>query len=118
MMVRMPARRAFSMAGGTSGRAGSIMPNRPRKTRLRSEEHTSELQSLAYLVCRLLLEKKKGHTDSLTAVIDHRYFHGRLRAELHRARRPRETVGVLMVDIDDFKPVNDVRGHDTTGHVP
>src|SRR2546425_9648965 len=28
---------------------------------LRSEEHTSELQSLAYLVCRLLLEKKKAH---------------------------------------------------------
>src|SRR2546425_7691568 len=29
---------------------------------LRSEEHTSELQSLAYLVCRLLLEKKKKQT--------------------------------------------------------
>src|SRR5205823_7976689 len=29
--------------------------------RRRSEEHTSELQSLAYLVCRLLLEKKKGN---------------------------------------------------------
>src|SRR2546425_2588008 len=28
----------------------------------RSEEHTSELQSLAYLVCRLLLEKKKRHS--------------------------------------------------------
>src|SRR3989441_13280541 len=28
-------------------------------SRQRSEEHTSELQSLAYLVCRLLLEKKK-----------------------------------------------------------
>src|SRR2546423_8808284 len=28
----------------------------------RSEEHTSELQSLAYLVCRLLLEKKKTYT--------------------------------------------------------
>src|SRR2546425_9712048 len=28
---------------------------------VRSEEHTSELQSLAYLVCRLLLEKKKKH---------------------------------------------------------
>src|SRR2546425_4729061 len=28
----------------------------------RSEEHTSELQSLAYLVCRLLLEKKKTQT--------------------------------------------------------
>src|SRR2546425_6685939 len=30
----------------------------------RSEEHTSELQSLAYLVCRLLLEKKKKHTST------------------------------------------------------
>src|SRR5205823_9212942 len=29
----------------------------------RSEEHTSELQSLAYLVCRLLLEKKKTNQD-------------------------------------------------------
>src|SRR2546425_4936369 len=29
---------------------------------IRSEEHTSELQSLAYLVCRLLLEKKKNTT--------------------------------------------------------
>src|SRR3989441_5383188 len=32
-----------------------------RRSALRSEEHTSELQSLAYLVCRLLLEKKKKH---------------------------------------------------------
>src|SRR2546423_14395109 len=31
-----------------------------RRARDRSEEHTSELQSLAYLVCRLLLEKKKN----------------------------------------------------------
>src|SRR3989441_5288732 len=32
---------------------------------LRSEEHTSELQSLAYLVCRLLLEKKKKQIDDM-----------------------------------------------------
>src|SRR2546425_5730390 len=42
--------------------------------RARSEEHTSELQSLAYLVCRLLLEKKKNilrteeHTSELHAL--------------------------------------------------
>src|SRR2546425_8206242 len=30
----------------------------------RSEEHTSELQSLAYLVCRLLLEKKKNRINN------------------------------------------------------
>src|SRR2546425_9503853 len=33
----------------------------------RSEEHTSELQSLAYLVCRLLLEKKKKNNQRITA---------------------------------------------------
>src|SRR2546425_8438124 len=33
------------------------------RSRMRSEEHTSELQSLAYLVCRLLLEKK-NHLQS------------------------------------------------------
>src|ERR1039458_6938351 len=40
--------------------SGRLMPNPPKKQR-RSEEHTSELQSLRHLVCRLLLEKKK-HT--------------------------------------------------------
>src|SRR5258707_11567842 len=32
---------------------------------IRSEEHTSELQSRQYLVCRLLLEKKKVHTQCI-----------------------------------------------------
>src|SRR2546429_4156322 len=39
----------------------------------RSEEHTSELQSRLHLVCRLLLEKKKIHTDvtpSMSSCID------------------------------------------------
>src|SRR2546425_5256099 len=35
----------------------------------RSEEHTSELQSLAYLVCRLLLEKKKKKKINLAQAI-------------------------------------------------
>src|SRR5438093_5157960 len=42
---------------------------RVRQTRAgqhRSEEHTSELQSLTNLVCRLLLEKKKKNTEQLT----------------------------------------------------
>src|SRR5438309_7708160 len=34
---------------------------------LRSEEHTSELQSQFHLVCRLLLEKKKQHLDAFAA---------------------------------------------------
>src|SRR2546425_6944186 len=38
---------------------GGRSPDSNRSAKERSEEHTSELQSLAYLVCRLLLEKKK-----------------------------------------------------------
>src|SRR5262249_61695665 len=45
-------------AKGKPARAGSLPP----RNRRRSEEHTSELQSLTNLVCRLLLEKKKKHT--------------------------------------------------------
>src|SRR3989441_1957672 len=44
--------------GSTSGGSGGRPPTATRGGS-RSEEHTSELQSLAYLVCRLLLEKKK-----------------------------------------------------------
>src|SRR5258707_4431159 len=52
---------------------------RPRRHSARSEEHTSELQSRQYLVCRLLLEKKK---------IDH----------LNRRRVHREDLAFLLAD--------------------
>src|SRR3712207_8712328 len=43
-----------------SGKLRAVADERPAaRLRLRSEEHTSELQSRQYLVCRLLLEKKK-----------------------------------------------------------
>src|SRR5256885_13232028 len=41
--------------------AASARPSKPQRNR--SEEHTSELQSPCNLVCRLLLEKKKNHTQ-------------------------------------------------------
>ncbi|HUH20706.1 MAG TPA: diguanylate cyclase, partial [Gaiellaceae bacterium] len=53
----------------------------------------------------------QAQTDSLTGLYNHRYFHERLRAELTRASRSRDAVAVLMLDIDDFKRVNDVHGH-------
>src|SRR3712207_6902818 len=46
--------------GRSAGRAPCRTLGRPSATRRRSEEHTSELQSRQYLVCRLLLEKKKN----------------------------------------------------------
>src|SRR5258705_8332315 len=46
-------------------RSSRITSCKPRSSAiLRSEEHTSELQSLRHLVCRLLLEKKQAKLDS------------------------------------------------------
>src|SRR3712207_8935453 len=51
--------RARGQSRGGPGRSGGPRPLTGRVTTSRSEEHTSELQSRQYLVCRLLLEKKK-----------------------------------------------------------
>src|SRR5262245_63643753 len=45
------------------------------RTRIRSEEHTSELQSLRHLVCRLLLEKKKKKKNKLHKTKDKKSNH-------------------------------------------
>src|SRR2546425_2596661 len=57
-----PAAEPLSPAARTSASPASTA-----STAKRSEEHTSELQSLAYLVCRLLLEKKKTQRRRLPA---------------------------------------------------
>src|SRR3712207_8687135 len=44
-----------------------------RRGAVRSEEHTSELQSRQYLVCRLLLEKKKLSTTTTDALLSRRH---------------------------------------------
>jgi diguanylate cyclase (GGDEF)-like protein len=53
----------------------------------------------------------QAQTDSLTGLYNHRAFHERLRLALASASRSHDAVSVLMLDIDDFKRVNDVYGH-------
>src|SRR3712207_7064549 len=57
-------RKAFSRVGALDDLNG------PMPASSRSEEHTSELQSRQYLVCRLLLEKKKKHLQSSLRIAD------------------------------------------------
>src|SRR2546425_7586446 len=56
MATKEEATKAIEMLNGRLFRDRNLVVDEAR-----SEEHTSELQSLAYLVCRLLLEKKKKH---------------------------------------------------------
>jgi diguanylate cyclase (GGDEF)-like protein len=59
---------------------------------------------------RVRLEHQ-AQTDSLTGLFNHRSYHERLLTALQEASRTHRPVAVLMLDIDDFKRVNDVYGH-------
>src|SRR5438034_3753975 len=52
----------------TGGRAREGAPRRSGRAEIRSEEHTSELQSHSDLVCRLLLEKKKKKQERIAII--------------------------------------------------
>ncbi|HEV8489239.1 MAG TPA: GAF domain-containing protein [Candidatus Limnocylindrales bacterium] len=55
--------------------------------------------------------RKLADRDPLTGFYNHRYLHERLGEEVVRARRSRKPLSVLMLDVDDFKLVNDTFGH-------
>src|SRR2546425_9348082 len=69
--TRHAAVREHWAARGCRGRRFHPRQRRGAAAAPRSEEHTSELQSLAYLVCRLLLERKKQHNKTTPNVCGH-----------------------------------------------
>jgi len=62
------------------------------------KQRERELESLATL-------------DGLTGLLNRRSFDERLTSEMRRASRAEQSLALLMVDLDDFKPYNDAHGH-------
>src|SRR5438093_8651933 len=95
LMLRRPPRSTLfpyttlfrSELGVSELRVGPPGPPAQLTWMTRSEEHTSELQSLTNLVCRLLLEKKKHETT------DHEHRHRALQFPRQRERRPQTRTG-------------------------
>ena len=52
-----------------------------------------------------------ARTDALTGVLNHGAMQMRIREEIARARRDQAPLGAVILDLDDFKGVNDSRGH-------
>ncbi len=53
----------------------------------------------------------QASTDELTALPNYRTFHSRLNTEVERATRHHRSLGLLAIDIDLFKGINDTHGH-------
>ena len=61
--------------------------------------------------------EEQAITDGLTGLYNHRHFYERLGLELARARRSGTPLAMLMIDLDDFKRLNDDYGHVAGDHV-
>src|SRR5947209_13263948 len=86
-LFRSPRRVQRPTRDGAETRNTCALDSLRASFRVRSEEHTSELQSRQYLVCRLLLEKKK-----YTSVLPLRRQHSCFRRPQHHHRSTRSSV--------------------------
>ena len=84
-----------------------------------SERDLRITQALANLVGTALLNlrlreslRQQSIRDSLTGLFNRRYLEETFERELRRAQRLKQSIGVVMLDVDHFKKFNDTHGHD------
>ena len=65
----------------------------------------------AFVEEHMLQLRHLSRTDSLTGLYNHRIFYERLADELNRARRYDSPLSLVLVDLDNFKSVNEEKGH-------
>ncbi len=98
---------AIGIAEITSSGRPTDEPGRITLARTMAHEGAMALENArVYEAARNLADR-----DPLTGFFNHRYLHERLSEEVVRAVRMRRPVSVVMLDLDDFKLVNDTLGH-------
>ncbi|MEZ4330626.1 MAG: diguanylate cyclase [Myxococcota bacterium] len=75
------------------------------RDRVRLAEKNEELQSANEVLSQLSI------TDGLTKLHNHRYFQDHLTREIKRVSRTHAPLALILIDIDDFKQLNDTHGH-------
>ncbi|MBK7947667.1 MAG: diguanylate cyclase [Deltaproteobacteria bacterium] len=75
------------------------------RDRIRLAEKNEELQSANEVLSQLSI------TDGLTKLHNHRYFQDHLTREIKRVSRTNSPLSLILIDIDDFKLLNDTHGH-------
>ena len=105
--TRVPPLRGAELAelGDNVNRMAAALQHERENLERVVAERTQELQAVNSRLERLAV------TDGLTGVFNHRRFQEALEAELLRSERHKRPMGVLMIDVDFFKKVNDAMGH-------
>jgi diguanylate cyclase (GGDEF)-like protein len=75
------------------------------RDRVRLAEKNEELQSANEILSQLSI------TDGLTKLHNHRYFQDHLTREIKRVSRTKAPLSLILIDLDDFKMLNDTYGH-------
>jgi diguanylate cyclase (GGDEF)-like protein len=90
---------------------------RPARLTQRDEDRLQEFGDLLATAIASIEDRTKlaaqASTDPLTGLPNHRTLHQRLAVELARAKRYDTPLSVAVIDIDQFKQLNDIGGHET-----
>ena len=100
---------AYVIVVAESGYARAVQLHEAR-ARLRANELElkRQLQEISALQARL---REQANRDPLTGLYNRRYVDDTLERELQRCERDGEALAVVLLDIDNFKDVNDIHGH-------
>src|SRR5262245_47377132 len=79
--------------------------------RMTTENEERLMSEIARLEAQLALYRELAYHDALTQLHNRRFFEERLAEELSRADRNVSRVVLVMLDLDDFKRINDLEGH-------
>lgn len=104
---------------GVLSRALHEMVERLRRNQVELQRKQDEIERANADLTRMNEDLRRGNemleqlsfTDGLTKLHNHRYFQDQLRSEARRSDRSGEPLALLLVDIDDFKSLNDQFGH-------
>ncbi len=92
-------------------------PFQPEELLIRAKNLVRLKSTYEELHSRIRELEKTAHIDPLTGLFNRKYLSDSLKTELIRSRRYRFTLACLMIDIDNFKTVNDSLGHSVGDHL-